>query len=120
MLDSAIHQKNHFPADKTFGDQYLFFNANCCYASISQGKLLHVCLAVRNVLPGGTSVPQWQKFHTYDVKSVLIWSGALIGQRCIMWTLIYNNFSWQGTDVPPGEKSLAGGEEWEEADVFTG
>ena len=89
MLDSAIHQKNHFPADKTFGDQYLFFNANCCYASISQGKLLHVCLAVRNVLPGGTSVPQWQKFHTDDVKSVLIWSGALIGQRCIMWTLIY-------------------------------
>ena len=24
MLDSAIHQKNHFPADKAFGDQYLF------------------------------------------------------------------------------------------------
>ena len=24
MLDSAIHLKNHFPADKTFGDQYFF------------------------------------------------------------------------------------------------
>ena len=58
MLDSAIHQKNHFPADKTFGDQYSFSNANCPYASISQDRLPHVCLAVRVVLPGGTSVPQ--------------------------------------------------------------
>ena len=34
-----------------------------------------------DVSPGGTSVPQQQKFHTDDVKSVRNLVGALIGRH---------------------------------------
>ena len=51
-------RKITFQQIKLLETNIYFLNANCCYDRISQGKLLHVCLAVRNVLPGGMSVPQ--------------------------------------------------------------
>ena len=41
-----------------------FQDVACKYSCFS------LLLAARNILPGGTSVPQWQKFHTDDVKSL--------------------------------------------------
>ena len=49
--------------------------------AVYENSHLSSLLTAKDVLPGGTSAPQWQKFHTDEENLPRIWSGALIGQH---------------------------------------
>ena len=58
-----------------------------------------------DILRWGTSATQWQKFHTNDLKSVGIWSEALIG-RLSSYIVLAIVYEWQAKDKRPQRSNV--------------